>query len=29
METLIGQYHLAGTFQIPPNSMPVMVYVRH
>jgi hypothetical protein len=28
METLASQYHLVGTFQIPPNPMPVLVYVR-
>jgi hypothetical protein len=28
VETLISQYQLAGTFHIPPNPMPLMVYVR-
>lgn len=28
METLVSQYHLAGTFEVPPNPVPVMVYVR-
>jgi hypothetical protein len=28
METLSSQYHLAASFDIPPNPTPVLVYVR-